>query len=151
MFVKKKKNEVINEIISSRLDDVIEINEDNKKELMEEFIDNIILPIYKQFKENLEKRNIITEIDVGDTEIARHITFTVNQKIGDEYSEQYEFSIFYYLSDRDYGGEKVNKQMLISSEEKFKGNYTEYNIDELTQEVLMELLFNFIKICKFLK
>jgi len=151
MFFKKKKNEEINEIISSRLDDVIEINEDNKKDLMEKYINNIILPIYNKFKENLEKRNIISEIDVGNTEIARHITFIVNQKIGENYSEQFEFNIFYYLGDRDYGGDKINKQMLISSEEEFKGNYTEYNIDELTQEVLMELLFNFIKECKFLK
>jgi hypothetical protein len=121
---------------------------------MEEFINNIILPVYMQFKENLEKRNIIAKNDVGDTEIARHISFVVNQKIGDEYSEKYEFSICYYLGDRDYGGEKIKKQMLISSEsseENFEGNFTEFNIDELTQEVLVELLFNFIKNCKFLK
>jgi hypothetical protein len=34
MFIKKKKDEEINNMISSKLDEIIEIKEDNKNEIM---------------------------------------------------------------------------------------------------------------------
>jgi hypothetical protein len=172
----KRNNNASNDIISSKLENIImDLNKNNKSEnekrsnlhsALKKEIETIYLPAIENFKKLLEKYNIISEIERDSDDTAEYIEFrifTEIEKNEDEDSEEYEgklvpFYIICYFSDCDNNGKNIEKPIILEDGSGYKSSDPNhipinecYNLNELSQDIINEKLLEFFKEIKITK
>jgi hypothetical protein len=172
---KDKKNYLSDDNISDELENIINNLKKNDEKIddlrtaLNNEIEKIYLPTIKKFKKQLEKYNIISEIERNSDKIAEILEFRIFTEIekyqdeeendSDEYEGTYvAFAIICYFSNYDYNGKKVDKPISIEDSSGYKSSdrnhipiKESYNLNELSQEIINEKLLEYFKEIKITK
>jgi hypothetical protein len=176
MLNKDKKNYLSDDNISDKLENIInKLNKNNDVKInnlriaFNNEVEKIYLPTIKKFKKQLEKYNIISEIERNGDKVAEILEFRIFTEI-EKYqeeeendSEEYEgtyvaFEIICYFNNYDYNGEKVDKPISIEDSSGYKSSdpnhipiKESYNLNELSQEIINEKLLEYFEEIKITK
>ena len=134
MFNKDKnstENKNLDDIVSSKLGKLIKAVETQESELHKKIIEeinNIYMPVFNSFFKNLRKYNIDSDVEKDNDDISESITLNLDDG---------SIWLYGYFKYKDHNNQKVEKPIIISSD---FGNYDDFNIGEINEEILLGVL-----------